>query len=412
MAWALARSVHISQLYAAPGNPGIAALADTLTLDPAAPREVVDGARRLDADLVVVGPEAPLVAGVADALRADGRDVFGPDACAARIEGSKTYAKELMHRAGIPTARADTFEDATAARAFLDTTGPPYVIKADGLAAGKGVVVTEDRAAAEDAIDDSLVRSRFGVAGNKIVIEEFLAGEEASVIAFVDGKSVAVCEPAQDYKRVGDGDSGPNTGGMGSYSPVPSCPPALVDQITADVLEPMVEECARRGEPFVGALYAGLALTSSGPRVIEFNARFGDPETQALLPRLDSDFGELCVASARGELAGMKVEFSSDACVAVVAASGGYPGDHATGLPIDGLNDVAAMAGVEIFHAGTAIVDGRLVTSGGRVLAVSARGETFGSARERAYDAMANISFGGMHVRSDIAQRAVGAGRS
>lgn len=412
MAWALARSSVVGELFAAPGNPGIAAFAETFDLDPSAPRAVVAAARRLGADLVVVGPEAPLVAGVADALRADGTDVFGPDACAARIEGSKAYAKELMTQAGIPTARAATFDDPVVARTFLDTTGPPYVIKADGLAAGKGVVVTEDRREAEDAIDDRLVRSTFGAAGSTIVIEEFLAGEEASVIAFVDGKSIAVCDPAQDYKRVGDDDAGPNTGGMGSYSPVPACPPELVRDITAAVLEPIVERCARIGEPFVGALYAGLVLTEAGPKVIEFNARFGDPETQALLPRLTSDFGELCAASARGELAGVTLEFASQACVSVVVASGGYPGDYRTGLPIEGVDDAAAMDGVEIFHAGTALVDGRVVTAGGRVLAVSARGESFADARERAYDAVGRISFEGMHVRLDIADRAVQTERS
>ena len=411
MAWALARSPLVESLFAAPGNPGIAALAETFALDPAIPDGVVDAARRTRVDLVVVGPEAPLVAGVADALRAEGIDVFGPAAAAARIEGSKAYAKELMNDAGIPTARAATFDDPAAARAFLDTTGPPYVIKADGLAAGKGVVVTQDREEAEEAIDDRLVRSTFGAAGDSIVIEEFLPGEEASVIAFADGKSIAVCEPAQDYKRVNDGDAGPNTGGMGSYSPVPACPPELVDRITTEVLEPMVDACARRGEPFVGALYAGLALTPDGPKVIEFNARFGDPETQALLPRLESDFAELCAASARGELAGVDLRFTPDACVAVVAASGGYPGDHETGFEISGLDDVAAMDGVEVFHAGTAEEEGRIVTAGGRVLAVSARGASFAQAQQRAYDGIAKIKFEGMHARTDIAQRAVITGR-
>lgn len=412
MAWALARSRAVDELFAAPGNPGIAEVAATFDLDPKTPRDVIATARRTAVDLAVIGPEDPLEAGVADALRDAGVDVFGPNARAARIESSKSYAKEMMERAGIPTARAESFDDPTAARAFLDRMAPPYVIKADGLAAGKGVVVTEDRSAAEDAIESSLVKGRFGTAGNKLLIEEFLPGEEASVIAFTDGKSVAVCDPAQDYKRVGDGDAGPNTGGMGSYSPVPSCPPELVERVTDDVLVPMVEECARRGEPFVGALYAGLALTPDGPKVIEFNARFGDPETQALLPRLASDFGELCLASARGELAGMALEFSPDSCVAVVAASGGYPGDHATGFPISGLTDVAGMENVEVFHAGTALSDGNVVTAGGRVLAVSARGETFASARERAYDAIGKIDFEGMHVRSDIAERAVALGRS
>jgi phosphoribosylamine--glycine ligase len=311
-----------------------------------------------------------------------------------------------MEEAGIPTGAARSFEDPGEASRFLDEMQPPYVVKADGLAAGKGVVVTPVREEAEAAIRACLVDSRFGRAGKRVLIEEFLDGEEASLIAFSDGTRVVPCEPAQDYKRAFDADGGPNTGGMGSYSPVPSCPPALADAIVRDVLEPMVRTLGRRGTPFVGALYAGLALTTLGPKVIEFNARFGDPETQALLPRLASDLGELCAATAAGDLSGVSVKWSSDACVSVVLASGGYPGSHPVGFPISGLEEAGRLEGVQIFHAGTAHKDGEIVTAGGRVLAVSALGDSFGAARQRAYDAVSLIHFEGMHSRTDIGLRA------
>ena len=279
LAWALNRSASAPDLVCMPGNPGISTGAELVSGDPADPEAVLAVAARVRPHLVVVGPEAPLVAGVGDALRARGIDVFGPDAGAARIEGSKAHAKELMARAGVPTGRGRAFGDPEEAARFMDELGPPYVIKADGLAAGKGVVVTSDRDAVIDAIDRCLVRGGFGDAGTRIVIEEFLDGQETSVIAFCDGSEVVACEPAQDYKRVFDGDVGPNTGGMGSYSPVPACPAEMLDQIIGEVIEPLVRATAADGAPFVGALYAGLALTSKGPRVIEFNARFGDPET-------------------------------------------------------------------------------------------------------------------------------------
>jgi phosphoribosylamine--glycine ligase len=406
LAWGLARSRMIDTVVAAPGNPGIAEVAELVKVDPQDPTAIVELAARVAPQLAVVGPEAPLVAGVGDALRAQGVPVFGPDAAAARIEGSKSYAKELMEAAGIPTARwraCSTMEDATS---FMDELGPPYVVKADGLAAGKGVVVTSDRAEAVVALEERVVEGRFGDAGKTVVIEEYLDGEEASLIAFADGRNVVACEPAQDYKRVFDDDRGPNTGGMGSYSPVPSCPPSLADRITDEVLKPMMEATAAAGAPFVGALYAGLALTSRGPKVVEFNCRFGDPETQALIPRLASDLGEVCVASARGELVGARVEWSPDACVCIVLSSDGYPGSYEPGRSIDGIDEAAAMDGVEIFHAGTERRGGELVTAGGRVLAVSARGADFKQARERGYRAAEAIRFEGMHFRRDIGRRA------
>ena len=408
LAWGLSRSDVVDELIAAPGNPGIASLASIESVDIEDPAAVVELARKLGVDLCVVGPEAPLVAGVADALRASGMKVFGPDAAAARIEGSKAYAKELMERGAIPTAAWRAFEDVDRATAYLDELGPPYVIKADGLAAGKGVVVTEDRAEAVSALSERLVEGRFGAAGRRVVIEEFLDGEEASLIAFTDGRTVLPCVPAQDYKRVFDDDAGPNTGGMGSYSPVPACPQGLVDQITDEVLEPMVAATAEVGAPFSGALYAGLALTSKGPRVIEFNSRFGDPETQALVPRLESDLGEVCLATATGDLAGFDLRWKTQACVAVVLASGGYPGSHDLGVEIEGVEEVAAMDEVQVFHAGTKRdPDGVLRTAGGRVLAVSATGDSFASAGKRAYDAASKIQFEGKHLRRDIGARAV-----
>ncbi|MFN2594404.1 MAG: phosphoribosylamine--glycine ligase [Actinomycetota bacterium] len=403
----LARSSSVSALAAMPSNPGIASVADTIEGDPTKPEFVISAARSLSSDLIVVGPEAPLVAGVADAAREAGIEVFGPQREAARIEGSKSYAKELMTKSAIPTAASQTCTSIDSAIAAMDGFGPPYVIKADGLAAGKGVVVTTDRNEALDALEDRLVRGGFGDAGRTVVIEEFLDGEELSLIAFSDGKTVVACEPAQDYKRAYDDDRGPNTGGMGSYSPVPACPDELSHRIVSEVLEPMVHAVSEQGTPFVGALYAGLALTSKGPRVIEFNARFGDPETQALLPRLKSDLGEVCMAAATGSLAGMTLEWDPRSCVSVVLASAGYPGSYETGREITGLDSVEAMQDVWAFHAGTALVDGALVTAGGRVLAVSALGAAFDDARERAYRAADMIEFEGKHIRRDIAQRAV-----
>jgi phosphoribosylamine---glycine ligase len=406
LAWGLSRSPSVLELLCAPGNPGMEALAEVTELDIEDGTAVLEKAREFAADLVVIGPEAPLVAGVADSLTAAGIKVFGASAPAARIEGSKAYAKELMEAAGIPTGSSRVFSEPQSAIAYIDELGPPYVIKADGLAAGKGVVVTSDRTDAIEAIEDRLVRGLFGAAGNRVLIEEFLDGQEASLIAFVDGRNAIVCEPAQDYKRVADGDRGPNTGGMGSYSPVPACPTDVCEAIASEVIEPMVAELSRRGTPFVGALYAGVALTSKGPKVIEFNARFGDPETQALIPRLQTDLGSICAACASGEVSGLDIRWSADACVSVVLASQGYPGPYETGGEVTGTEEAARRPGVAVFHAGTKRDADRLVTSGGRVLAVSALGNTFSDARNKAYEAAELISFDGKHVRTDIAARA------
>jgi len=406
LGWALARSPAVEELFVAPGNAGLAELA-IVADDVPTPAAAAALARYVAADLVVIGPETPLVAGVADVLRAQGFKVFGPDAAAARIEGSKSYAKDLMRRAGVATARAQSFEEVAPAVAFMDELGAPYVIKADGLAAGKGVVVTEERADAIEALEECISKDAFGEAGRRVVVEEYLDGEEVSLIAFTDGTTVVACEPAQDYKRAYDGDLGPNTGGMGSYSPVPACPPDLAARITNEVIEPMVRATKEAGAPFGGAIYAGLALTTTGPKVIEFNARFGDPETQALIPRLESDLAEVCVATANGDLAGVTLGWTQDACVSVVLASAGYPSSPQTGVPIEGIDKAASVEGVAVFHAGTARDDdGVLVTAGGRVAAVSALGPSFAAARARAYDAAEMIHFDGKHMRGDIARRA------
>jgi len=406
LAWALHGSSSVDDLVVAPGNPGIARIARTAGVDPTDARSVVKLASEIDADLVVIGPEAPLVAGVGDALRTEGRCVFGPSASAARIEGSKTFAKDLMDRTEIPTARWGAFTDVHKAVAFMDELGPPYVTKADGLAAGKGVVVTQERVAALEAIQECLVHGKFGASGRSVVVEEFLSGEEVSLIALTDGETVRACEPAQDYKRALEDDRGPNTGGMGSYSPVPMCPEGLAQSVADEVIEPMVRATCAAAGPFIGAIYAGLVLTAQGTKVLEFNARFGDPETQALVPRLISDFGEVCMACAHGRLSEIELEWRADKCVSIVLAAGGYPGGHAKGIEITGVEAAARCEGVQIFHAGTATQDGKLVTNGGRVLNVSALGATFEQARSRAYEAAALIHFEGKQLRSDIALKA------
>jgi phosphoribosylamine--glycine ligase len=359
-----------------------------------------------DVDLTVIGPEVPLVAGLADTLRKQGRDVFGPSAAAARIEGSKAFAKEIMERRGVPTARSGVFEDAEKATAFVDELGGKGVVKADGLAAGKGVTVATDREVAIDAIERSLVAGAFGEAGRTIVVEELLEGPEVSVFAVTDGKGNCVLlDAAQDAKRVGDGDTGPNTGGMGAYSPVPALSPEMATEILDTVLAPVVDEL----RPYRGVLFAGMMLTADGPKVLEFNCRFGDPETQVLLSRMPFRVGTLLHACATGRLASEAghAGFDHGAAVTVVLASTGYPGSYPSGLPITGVEAAEAIDGVTVFHSGTARDgDGRLVTAGGRVLSVTGTGANLADACNRAYAGVHEIHFDGMHFRSDIADRA------
>ncbi|MEP6758570.1 MAG: phosphoribosylamine--glycine ligase [Actinomycetota bacterium] len=407
LAWRLAQDPAVTHVLAAPGNAGIAAIAecfpDTAADDVNAVVNVVD---QQDVDLTIVGPEAPLVAGLADALRSRGRAVFGPSATAARIEGSKAFAKDIMTRRGVPTARAGAFEDVEKSVAFLDELGGRGVIKADGLAAGKGVTVATERGAAVAAIEACLVGGAFGTAGSTIVVEELLEGPEVSVFAITDGTGACVLlDVAADHKRIGDDDTGPNTGGMGAYSPVPSISQALATEILDTCITPVVEELA----PYRGVLFAGMMLTADGPKVLEYNCRFGDPETQVLLPRTSYQLGTLLHACATGTLANVAepVALDEGAAVTVVLASAGYPGTYPTGRFINGLDEAAAIEGVTVFHAGTARNgDGEMVTAGGRVLDVTARGATLAEARERAYRAVAEINFEGMQFRTDIAARA------
>ena len=407
---ALAHDPEPHELHAAPGNPGIAALAQLHAVDAVDPAAVAALATRIGAELVVVGPEAPLVAGVADAVRAAGIPVFGPSQEAARLEGSKAFAKEVMAAAGVPTAMARVCTTEAEVAEALDAFGAPYVVKDDGLAAGKGVVVTPDREAALEHARACLAKE-----GGRLVVEEYLDGPEVSLFCVSDGTTVVPLSPAQDFKRVGDGDTGPNTGGMGAYSPLPWAPAGLAEEVLERVARPTVAEMARRGTPFQGLLYAGLALTSRGVRVVEFNARFGDPETQVVLPRLASPLGALLHAAATGTLDQLPpLQWRPEAAVTVVVASQGYPGTVRTGDRVGGIEDAEAVAGVHVVHAGTALApqgaapgEEVLVSAGGRVLSVVGLGADLAAARETAYAGVARIALSGSHHRGDIALAAV-----
>ncbi|MFP5309673.1 MAG: phosphoribosylamine--glycine ligase [Actinomycetes bacterium] len=404
LGWRLAASPSVDAVESAPGNPGLAALGPVHDVDASDPDAVAALAEARGIDLVVVGPEAPLVAGVADAVAARGIATFGPSAGAARLEASKAFAKEVMLAAGAPTGGHVATADRDEAHDALDRFGAPWVVKADGLAAGKGVRICTELAEAREAVDDALVRGVFGAAGAELVIEEFLDGPERSVFGVCDGTDVVLLSPAQDYKRALDGDGGLNTGGMGAYTPVPGFGLDEAASLRDTVFLPVLREMERRGAPFRGLLYAGLVDTADGPKLLEFNVRFGDPETQVVLPRLASDLGDLLHASATGSLADADVTWHDDAFVTVVLASGGYPDAYTTGHVIDGVEEADALDGVTVFHAGTARdAEGRLVTAGGRVLAVTARGADVAAARGLAYDAAGRITWTGQHRRRDIA---------
>lgn len=403
LARALARDPQTSELIVAPGNPGTSAIATNLNIDPSVPEEVVALATQMKADLVVVGPEAPLVAGVADAVRDAGIPCFGPGAEAARLEGSKAFAKEIMTAAGVPTAEAAVCTTEAELCAALDRFGAPYVVKEDGLAAGKGVVVTDERPVALAHGHACLTRG-----SGRVVVEDYLDGPEASVFCVCDGATVRPLAPAQDFKRLLNDDAGPNTGGMGAYSPLSWAPADLTEQVVREVAQPVVDEMARRGTSFIGLLYCGLALTSRGLRVVEFNVRFGDPETQAVLARLTSSLPELLHAAATGCLAeAPEPTWSEQSAVDVVIAAPGYPGTVTTGGTITGIEAAEELDDVHVLHAGTGTTErGELVAVGGRVLSVVALGATLEAARERAYEAVERINLEGAQYRTDIAQAA------
>lgn len=407
LAWKLGQSPKLDRLYAAPGNPGIAAVAQCVPIAADAVADLAGFAERERIDLTVVGPEVPLALGLADLLAERGLRVFGPTRAAAELESSKVFAKTLFARHGIPTARFAAFDGAERARAFARSLGGRVVVKADGLAAGKGAVVCEDPEAAGRAIGDMLERRVFGAAGARVVVEEFLEGEELSFFALTDGHRVCPLAAAQDHKAALDEDRGPNTGGMGAYSPPHVLDEALSATILDAVIRPTIHAMAAEGRPFRGVLYAGLMLTPDGPKLLEYNVRFGDPECQALMLRLDADLLDLCWAVAEGTGLPETVPWRHDAAVCVVIASGGYPGAYATGYPITGVEAASARAGGAVFQAGTAVRDGRLVTAGGRVLGVAALGPNLAAAIATAYAAVGDIRFEGMHFRRDIGRRAL-----
>jgi phosphoribosylamine---glycine ligase len=407
LAWKLGRSPRLTRLVAAPGNPGIARHAECVGISVDDHDALVRLAEKERPDLVVIGPDAPLVGGLADRFAAAGFAVFGPAARAAAIEGSKVFAKTLMARHRIPTARFETFEDAARARRFVRELGAPLVVKTDGLAAGKGAIVCATPAEADDAIAACMERQEFGRSGTRVVIEEFLVGDEVSFFVLVRGRSAMPLAAAQDHKTVFDGDRGPNTGGMGAFSPVAVFDDAMQARVMATIVRPTITALDEQGAPYSGVLFVQLMLTADGPKVVEFNCRFGDPECQAILAAMGADLLPMLAAVAGGQLPPPPITAAHRAAVCVTLASRGYPGKYATGVPITGIEAAESIPGVEVFHAGTARRDGRLVTAGGRVLGVTAVAEDVPRAIETAYEAVGCIRFEGMHFRTDIGRRRV-----
>jgi len=405
LAWKLAQSPKLAKLYCAPGNAGIAQVAECINISVSDQAGILEFCKANNIGFVVVGPEQPLVDGLADALQAEQIGVFGPSAYAAQLEGSKGFTKDLCAEFNIPTAAYKRFTEAQSAKAFLDEMSIPIVIKADGLAAGKGVIIAESRDDAEAAIDDCFAGS-FGEAGHEVVIEAFLEGEEASLFAICDGQSAMLLGTAQDHKRVGDGDTGPNTGGMGAYSPAPVMTQEMIDRTMIDIIVPTLAGMHSRGHPFKGILYAGLMLTDKGPELIEYNVRFGDPECQVIMPRLKSDLLELMIAASEGSILEREAEWSDDCALTVVLASKGYPGGYEKNTPINGI-EAAEEDGAFVFHAGTGLDGDQLVATGGRVLNVTAMGKSVTEAQTQAYAAVQNINWENGFCRKDIGWRAV-----
>lgn len=405
LCWKIAQRPD-TEVYVAPGNIGMVDVATLVNIKVDDIAGLVDFAKAEGIDLTVVGPELPLTLGIVDAFQEAGLACFGPNKAAAKLEGSKAFSKELMKKYGIPTAAFDTFTDVDKAKAFIDEIGVPCVVKADGLAAGKGVIICMTREEADKAIEDMLTDHAFGDASATIVIEEYMVGPEVSVLAFADGKSVLPMVSAQDHKRIFDGDKGPNTGGMGAYSPAPVYTEALSAEVNKTIIEPTIAAMAAEGTPFTGILYTGLMLTEKGPRVLEYNVRFGDPETQPIMVRMKSDIVELFQACVDGKLDEATLEWHDEAAVCVIMASGGYPASSEKGVPIHGLDDIAAEEAI-VFHSGTAEKDGEIVTNGGRVLGVTAKDATIKGAIDKAYAAVEKISFDHMQFRRDIGARAL-----
>jgi phosphoribosylamine--glycine ligase len=407
LVWKISQSPKVEKIYCAPGSAGIGELAESVAISPELIEKLADFAGKEKIDLTVVGPELPLTLGIADLFEARGLRIFGPDRAAAQLEGSKAFAKEILKANHIPTAAFETFADATAAKRYLAQLKPPYVVKADGLAAGKGVLICANRGEAEAAIDEILVRKTFGQAGDKLVIEEFLNGEEASFMALTDGEHLLPLASSQDHKRVFDNDQGPNTGGMGAYSPAPVVTPAIHRRIMDEVLTPLLAGLKQQGIRYRGVIYAGVMITNDGPKVLEFNARFGDPECQPIMMRLKSDIVPLLEATIDGQLDRVQPEWYDDPAVCVVLCAGGYPGSYDKEKEIRGLDKLKNWDKGFVFHAGTTKDNGRWLTSGGRVLGVTARGGNVANAVKEVYRAVGEITWDGMHYRKDIARRAL-----
>jgi phosphoribosylamine--glycine ligase len=407
IAWKLAQSKNLTRLYIAPGNPGTAQCGENIPIGADNTSELLDFARKNDIGLVVIGPEDPLAAGLVDKFEAAGIKAFGPSGGAAQLEADKAFAKQLMRSSSVSTAEGRAFDRFSDAKAYIASRDESVVVKAAGLAKGKGVFVCDDPADGILAAEKIMCDELFGAAGNTIIVEDKLLGEEASILAFVDGRNIYVMESSQDHKAVGDGDTGPNTGGMGAYSPAPIVTEDLMNHITREILVPVVDGMNRNGTPYRGVLYAGVMVTGGGPRVLEFNVRFGDPETQPILVRLKSDLLEVLLAVCNGTLDRITLEWDKRPAVCVVMASGGYPGDYEKGKKIIGLEEAQKIEDVVVFHAGTKDVDGDILTNGGRVLGVTALGDTIKEAKQRAYRAVEKIKFDGAYCRSDIADKAI-----
>ena len=407
LAWKISQSPLVDRVFCAPGNPGTAELAENIDLGVGDIAELVKFAKSESIELTVVGPEAPLAEGIVDAFKAEKLTIFGPTGAAAQIEADKAFCKKMLRAGSVPTAEGRVFEDLSAAKNYISSRDEALVVKASGLAAGKGVFLCANPQEALDAVEKVMGEKIFGQAGETVVVEEMLKGQEASILALVDGTNIYVLESSQDHKAIGDGDTGPNTGGMGAYSPAPVVTDEVMDQVVSDILVPSVDAMNRSGTPYRGLLYAGIMITPGGPKLLEYNVRFGDPETQPLMVRLKSDLVEALLAVCHGKLDKVSLDWDPRPCVCVVMASGGYPGAYEKGKVIEGVAEANKLKDVVVFHAGTAMKDGQLVTAGGRVLGVTALGKDIAAAKARAYEAVSKISFEGAYYRKDISDKAL-----